>query len=144
MDKQPQSTNIINPNPQQTINNTIHNTMSIPIHANNADIFKKFNKEIIFASIMLIYTALHRVVYSKHKFLQLKELISDKFWYINFFIIIIFLLYIILYKKDDHILYTSLAKAIVAFIVAIYAELGLTIVPFWTIFVVAYFFTFIE
>ena len=63
---------------------------------------------------------------------------------VNLCIIIIFFIYIVLYKREDTVLYTALVKAVVAFIVAIYAELGLTLAPFWTIFVVAYFLTFIE
>ena len=128
-----------------TINNNIENVTP----ENNSNdvisiIVKKSNKEIIFAFIMFLATALHHTVYSKHKFLQFKELVFDKFWYYNFVIIIIFILYIIIYKKQDMLLYTALVKAIVAFIIAIYAEIGLTIAPFWTIFVVAYFLTFIE
>lgn len=73
------------------------------------------------------------------------ELIYNKRWLINMLFIIIFIIYIIyIIKSDKHHdnnikLVESLEKAIIALIIGLFAELGLTIAPFWLIFALAYF-----
>ena len=94
--------------------------------------------EIIFTIIMLLITVIYNIIFT-HKFNKFKSLIFDTYWIINLFIIILFIIYLYIYKKDQIEIQTALKKAIIAFIIAIYAELGLSISPFWTIFIVAYY-----
>jgi len=72
------------------------------------------------------------------------ELIGTPSWVINVIIIILFIAWLNHETKWD----TSeeatktreaLKKAIIAFIIAILSELGLTIAPFWVVFVAAYY-----
>lgn len=72
------------------------------------------------------------------------ELIGTPSWIINIIIIILF----IVYKNHEMRWDTSeeamktkgaMKKAIIAFLIAILAELGLTITPFWVVFVAAYY-----
>ena len=75
---------------------------------------------------------------------NLMELLSKKKWVINLLLIIGFIAYIIYSTKDDDSeeakkTQEALKKAIMAFIIALFAELGLTIAPFWWVFVLAYY-----
>ena len=72
------------------------------------------------------------------------ELLSEKRWIINVLLIIGFIAYIIYSTKGDDSddakkTQEALKKAIIAFIIALFAELGLTIAPFWWVFVLAYY-----
>jgi len=75
---------------------------------------------------------------------NLLELLSKKKWIVNLLLIIGFIAYIIYSTKDDDSddakkTQEALKKAIIAFIIALFAELGLTIAPFWWVFVLAYY-----
>ena len=75
---------------------------------------------------------------------NIMELLSEKSWIINVLLIIGFIVYIIYSTKDDDSddakkTQEALKKAIIAFIIALFAELGLTIAPFWWVFVLAYY-----
>ena len=75
---------------------------------------------------------------------NLMELLSKKKWVINLLLIIGFIVYIMYSTKDDDSeeakkTQEALKKAIIAFIIALFAELGLTIAPFWWVFVLAYY-----
>ena len=72
------------------------------------------------------------------------EMVKDKRWLINFLVIVAFIIYSIYEtrnEEDEHSKKTkeALKKAIIAFLIALLAELGLTIAPFWLIFVLAYY-----
>ena len=41
--------------------------------------------------------------------------------------------------KDNNLIRESLKKALLGFMIAIFAELGLTIAPFWIIFTTSYY-----
>ena len=72
------------------------------------------------------------------------KLLSKISLIINLLLIIGFIVYIIYSTKDDDSddakkTQEALKKAIIAFIIALFAELGLTIAPFWWVFVLAYY-----
>ena len=73
-----------------------------------------------------------------------RELISKKRWLINVLMIIGFIIYIYYEtnnddSKDSKKTKEALQKAIIAFIIGLLSELGLTIAPFWLVFVFAYY-----
>ena len=81
---------------------------------------------------------------------KLYELITNKSWVINFIILIIFTIFIYFSTKnentkdkktmkDNNLIRESLKKALFGFMIAIFAELGLTIAPFWIIFTTSYY-----
>ena len=99
------------------------------------------NVSLLFVIIVTIRAALKSKKASK----SLKELLSNKSWLIQVFIIILFTIWISYTHKDsdkeeskNYI--ESIKRALVGFIIAIFAELGLTIAPFWFIFVLSYYF----
>ena len=78
---------------------------------------------------------------SKNKII---ELITTKRWIVNMLIVILFCFYILYTTKYDTTkdaiaVKDALKKGIIALIIAQLAELGLTITPFWLVFVVAYY-----
>ena len=109
--------------------------------------FNLFNEEVsliscIFGCILLSIFLL--IEEKKQKALYI--LINDKFWIVNTIIIILFYLFIhfspSLKKLDSEKrekLKDAAQKAIIAFIIAVFASLDLTIVPFWFVFSFAYF-----
>ena len=75
---------------------------------------------------------------------KLFELIDNKRWLINFGVIILFIGYIVYTIRNDNSddsrrLKEALKKALLAFIIALFAEVGLTIAPFWLVFTLAYY-----
>ncbi len=100
------------------------------------------NYELFLISCVILMTIYVIISTGKHN--QLYELFTNKKWFINFVIMVIFCVYILKSyqtdnKKKEKNVKTAVKKAIVAFIIAIYAELRLSIAPFWTIFIISYF-----
>ena len=97
--------------------------------------------------IALVATAiltLRAGFHSKKARNNIMELLSKKSWLVNLLLIIGFIVYIIYSTKDNDSddakkTQEALKKAIIAFIIALFAELGLTIAPFWWVFVLAYY-----
>jgi len=78
---------------------------------------------------------------SRNKFI---ELLGNGRWKVNILIVIGFIIYIVYETKNDESkdgrkVKEALKKAIVAFVIALLAELGLTIAPFWLVFVLVYY-----
>lgn len=78
--------------------------------------------------------------------MKLYELIRNPVWMINFIVILCFIAYIHFIElpniKDDEKkekLAESMKRAVIALIIAILAELNLSIAPFWVVFVFSYF-----
>ena len=78
--------------------------------------------------------------------LKLYELIKNPVWIINFIVIMCFIAYIHFIElpsiKDNEKkekLAESMKRAVIALIIAILAELNLSIAPFWVVFVFSYF-----
>tara|TARA_B100001989_G_C24457511_1_gene422372 strand:- start:45 stop:362 length:318 start_codon:yes stop_codon:yes gene_type:complete len=97
-----------------------------------------------FALISIFLLTIRAIFKSKKATESIKELFTNKRWVINFSMIIAFIVYIfyITYNSNNpesERLKTALKKAIVALLIAIFAELGLTIAPFWLVFVLAYY-----
>ena len=74
------------------------------------------------------------------------ELIKNPVWMINFIVILCFIAYIHFIElpniKDDEKkekIAESIKRAVIALIIAILAELNLSIAPFWVVFVFSYF-----
>lgn len=75
---------------------------------------------------------------------KLFKLIINPEWFINIMVIIVFIgyiLYITSEQKTDREknIIRSLKKAIIALIIAIYAHVGLVIIPFWLVFILSYY-----
>jgi hypothetical protein len=78
--------------------------------------------------------------------IKLYELIKNPVWMINFIVILCFIAYIHFIElpniKDDEKkekIAESIKRAVIALIIAILAELNLSIAPFWVVFVFSYF-----
>tara|TARA_B100001741_G_scaffold274500_1_gene244264 strand:+ start:176 stop:505 length:330 start_codon:yes stop_codon:yes gene_type:complete len=78
--------------------------------------------------------------------IKLYELIKNPVWMINFIVIMCFIAYIHFIElpniKDNEKkerLAESMKRAIIALIIAVLAELNLSIAPFWVVFVFSYF-----
>ena len=78
--------------------------------------------------------------------IKLYELIRNPIWMINFIVILCFIAYIHFIElpniKDDEKkekLAESMKRAVIALIIAVLAELNLSIAPFWVVFVFSYF-----
>ena len=78
--------------------------------------------------------------------IKLYELIKNPVWMINFIVILCFIAYIHFIElpniKDDEKkekIAESMKRAVIALIIAILAELNLSIAPFWVVFVFSYF-----
>ena len=97
-----------------------------------------------FALISIFLLTLRAIYKSKKATNSIKELISNKRWLVNFSMIIAFTIYIIYSthydeSEESQKVKSALNKAILAFIIAIFAEMGLTIAPFWLVFVLSYY-----
>ena len=98
-------------------------------------------------NIVLIATALLTLragFKSKKARSKLEELITNKRWLVNFVIIMVFVGYIVYVTKNDNSddaekTKDALKKALLAFMIALFAEFGLTIAPFWLVFTLAYY-----
>ena len=113
----------------------------------------KFTKD-IFIIIVTIGT-LWSAFKSEHAIIASYKLFTNKLWLINFGILIAFSIYMYIetnniknkiknkndnkIKEWNNMVRTSLKKAIFGFLIAIFAELKLTIAPFWLIFSAAYY-----
>jgi len=81
------------------------------------------------------------VLIKSNRFAKIFELLKNPLWLANLFIITIWCLYILLQPNDEKYDKSkdSARKAIVAFIIGIFAFVDLTITPFWLVFTFAYF-----
>ena len=75
---------------------------------------------------------------------ELMKLFKNKYWFINFLIIIFFSIYIIKFgagknQADRQRLKDSIRKGLLALIIGIFAHLHLTIAPFWIVFALSYY-----
>jgi len=96
------------------------------------------------ALIITVLLTLRAGFKSKKARNKLLELIENKRWLINFGVIIVFIGYIVYTVRNDNSddsrkLKEALKKALLAFIIALFAEIGLTIAPFWLVFTLAYY-----
>ena len=96
------------------------------------------------ALIITVLLTLRAGFKSKKARNKLFELIENKRWLINFGVIIVFIGYIVYTVRNDNSddsrkLKEALKKALLAFIIALFAEIGLTIAPFWLVFTLAYY-----
>ena len=105
------------------------------------------------AVILLTLVITIGVIYNSGKTHKVIELFKKKTWVMGFIFVIIFSAYILsikgkvdifgkeVFSKEEDVVKTktSVKKGIIAFIIALYAEIGLTIAPFWTVFVASYF-----
>ncbi len=84
------------------------------------------------------------VLFSTGKYVKIADLFKDKKWFMHFLVLVGFSLYILKFyhgdepEKDER-LKESVKKGIFAFIIALLSEAGLSIAPFWAVFVVSYF-----
>ena len=96
-------------------------------------------------ALISIFLLTLRAIYKSNKAIKsIKELISNRRWVTSFVTVISFIIYIIYVthnddSKESEKLKTALKKAILALLIAIFAEIGLTIAPFWLVFVLAYY-----
>ncbi len=100
----------------------------------------------MFADILLFFATLVlgiRTFIVRNKYKKLMVIFNKRDSLINLIIMFLFIL-ISLFEYDDsdetHTrLIDSIKKGLIAFIIAIYGELGMLISPFWTVFLVSYF-----
>jgi|UniRef100_A0A6C0IPR1 magnesium-transporting ATPase (P-type) len=76
----------------------------------------------------------------------LKSLVSNKFWVINMLIIVCFILYVHYIelpetedKEKRKKIIDSIKKGFLALVVAVLAEIHLTIAPFWVVYAFSYY-----
>ena len=96
--------------------------------------------ESIFFIFLAILVLLSRLPCMIRQLKSFKNMFRNQSWYWNFVLIIFFSIYVLLYGQQKEIVKGAVKKAIIAFIIAIFSELHLTIAPFWLVFLVAYFF----
>lgn len=89
--------------------------------------------------VLTLYTT-----FKKKKIDRIITLLKDKGWLINFIFIIVWSTYILLLDdktNSDELqkVKESIKKAMIAFIIAFFAYLDLTIAPFWLVFTFAYY-----
>ena len=83
----------------------------------------------------------------RNKYKKLAELFKDRASKIHLMLIGIFILvsYQIVDREDGNEAHSrlidSIKKGLIAFIIALYGELGMFLSPFWTVFLVSYFLT---
>lgn len=108
-----------------------------------------FNEEVTFITSVIgcILLAVFLLIEEK-KQEKFYNLITNKFWVINAILIIIFYLFVNLShyinnksekKKDRSKIKDASQKAMIAFIIAVFSSIDITIVPFWFVFSFAYF-----
>ena len=96
-------------------------------------------------SVIAVLIGTGRVIMSSERSKnKMIEIITTKSWILNMIIVILFCFYILHTTKYDTTkdaiaIKNSLKKGILALIIALLSELGLTIAPFWLVFVVSYF-----
>lgn len=94
-------------------------------------------------SVIVLLIALYIEVTSDSLRIIRKDLRTTS-WMFGLILIAIFCITVSLYKRQDkehkERLIESLKKAIMAFIIAYLAHLDFTLVPFWLVFIVAFFF----
>lgn len=78
-------------------------------------------------------------MYRNKKYIEFFEMFNDIRWLINLIVVIFFLIYVKIFGKNDINLINASKKAILGFIIAIFAYLDMTIASFWIIFVLAYY-----
>lgn len=98
-----------------------------------------FLGSIVTLIILTTYT-----IIKKGQHIQLIKLLTNKKWLINFIFIILWSAYILLLvdpKNSEEVisLKKAVKKAIIAFIIALFAFFDLTIIPFWLVFTFAYY-----
>ena len=97
---------------------------------------------LLFAAIAIITI---RTIMIRNRYKKLKEIFKDKASKIHLLLIVAFILisYAIVDRQDtddQHSrLIDSIKKGLIAFIIAVYGELGMILSPFWTVFLVSYF-----
>lgn len=104
---------------------------------------KILQKDIAFLSLAIISTG--TIVFRKKSRDSLLSLITNKFWLLGILSIIIFSIYISIgLKKEENSkerkrIIGSYKKAVIAFLIAILAQVNMTIAPFWVVFTFSYF-----
>ena len=95
-------------------------------------------------SLMFTFLAslvlLTRVPFMMRQLKKFKQMFRNQSWSWNFLLILCFSIYILFHDKERENVKEATKKAIIAFIIAIFSELHLTIAPFWLVFLVSYFF----
>ena len=65
--------------------------------------------------------------------------IATPWWIANALILCTFSAFVLTIEKSNNSLSTAVKRGIMALIIALFGEIGLTIAPFWTVFAVSYF-----
>ena len=95
------------------------------------------------ALILLVVITLF-VLFSTGKYVKIVDLFADRKWFMHFLVLAGFSIYILKFyhgdnpEKDER-LKESVKRGVFAFIISLFAEAGLSIAPFWAVFVVSYF-----
>ena len=98
---------------------------------------KKFYEGIMLLISILI--GLWLALSQPEKWNALVKIINDKNWLIHFSMVVIFSGFMFLSYDNNELLITSIKRGLMALLIALFGEVGLTIAPFWTIFSVSYF-----
>jgi len=98
----------------------------------------------IFSLIAVLIGTIRAAMSSERARNRAYELITTRRWWMNMIYVILFCVYIMYTTKYDNTkeatqVKEALKKAIIALVIANLAELGLTITPFWLVFVVAFY-----
>ena len=108
--------------------------------------FNYFNESLsLLASIIGIILIFIFILIEEKKKDLFYKLVYNKFWLINVFIIVSFYIFVHISNlinkedtKDKNKLRDAVNKGLIAFIIAVFSSLDLTIIPFWFVFSFAY------
>ena len=83
-------------------------------------------------------------LFATGRYVKIIDLFANRKWFMHFLVLAGFSIYILKFYhgtdpvKDER-LRESVKKGVFAFIIALFSEVGLSIAPFWAVFVASYF-----
>jgi hypothetical protein len=90
--------------------------------------------------ILVVIISIWSVYNDKDKITKMKSLFENTKWFGHFVILILFTLWNLFFSPKGSKEIIATKKAFIAFVIALFASLDLTIAPFWIIWVISYYF----
>lgn len=96
-----------------------------------------FINKYMFLLFAIVFT-ISRVYSDRNKIKKIKSLFSNTNWITHLSVLILFTLGSLIFSPEGSKEIIATKKAFVAFIIALFASLDLTIAPFWVIWILSY------